>query len=285
MTPYANIPSYCRQSAPGSCRIFTPKRQPAASAKSSKRTLYGILYVYGLGKVGYGRLAKALGGTESAEDFLANAEEALATARKKSGVEVAYPSYEAQEPEEKVARNLPEEKEPPEAEPEIVLEPQPLEPDIEAVQPKVVTRRSVVMPAAAPEPAPRGTNWEVGVSYHNDKRIDVDIYDRKETIKSIKTNAEGSQEMLMKDGKTYTLSCEKDSILLKDKQGNIVAEYQIKKGFFGAPKAVVERLAPPADFPIAVKGARIDGKDLAFEQMKVSPDELARQKRRERQAS
>ncbi len=282
---YDAIREYSRMLSPistGKLQDFYAEAAANGRREEFERALYDILYVYGLGRVGYTRLAKALGGTESAGDFLANTDKVLAIARQKSGVEVAYPSYSARKPEVKIVRDMPEEKEL--AEPEIPLESQPAEPDTEAVRPKVVTRR-VERPAAAPEPAPRGTTWEVGVSYHNDKRIDVDVYDRKGAIRSIKTNAEGSQEMLMKDGKACTLRCDKDEILMEDNRHNPVARYQIKKGFFGAPYAVVEKLAPPADFPIAVKGARVDGKDLAFEQMKVSPDELARQKGRERQTS
>ena len=81
-----------------------------------ERALYGILYVYGLGMTGYSQLAKVLSGVESAAEFVTNADTALATAQKRSGVRVAYPSYPTQFPEMKIVGNIPKETAPAAAE-------------------------------------------------------------------------------------------------------------------------------------------------------------------------
>jgi len=74
-----------------------------------EKALYGILYIYGLGRTGYSQLAKALGGVENAAEFVSNADTAIANATQKSKLKVAYPSYPVQMPGMKIVGNIPKE--------------------------------------------------------------------------------------------------------------------------------------------------------------------------------
>lgn len=262
-------------------------------AEGFEKALYGVLYMYGLGTTGYARLAKALSGVENAGDFMENANKAVAVAQKKSDTMVAYPSYPIHLPEMKIAGKIEGE---PVAAPRVKgpaaqtpLEQQPAEPAVTAVKTTPEEGRKALVARGKQAPKTEftlgATTWETTVQPERAKKIDVAIFDRNGTVQKMERNEDGMLSIIMKGGKKYTLSYEKNELLLKDSKGNMVAEYEIRRNLFGTPQAVTERIAPPADSPLALKGAKIDGRELAVEPMKSQPDELARQKRRERQAS
>jgi len=91
---YSSINAYTGKfQATASLHEMYSKIENEAEKERFERSVYNVLYMYGLGTEGYSRLAKLLQNSENAEGFMANADKIVALAERKSGILVSYPEY------------------------------------------------------------------------------------------------------------------------------------------------------------------------------------------------
>lgn len=95
---YDRINDYISKNLPDSAteklRAFYAQAIRNGEREEFEKGLYSLMFMYGLGRVGYGKLDGLVGDSRNAVEFMAGAEEAAGLAERKTGIAVSFPPHE-----------------------------------------------------------------------------------------------------------------------------------------------------------------------------------------------